>query len=208
MARSFEPRFMKLGVLTAALQELTPRELRDPDPDRAVEDWLDFARELEADEIQLSAALHPSLADIPEEAMLDPVANTLDLREAFDRKRAERVLAAVKETGVGIADIGYFDNMLHADPKIREAKKEFMLRVFDAAVLLGAPAVCGFVGKAGALLTKIIQAMGLQRDSVYIANILKWRPEHDKPYGNRPPTAEEMNFCLPYLKAQIEIILN
>ena len=63
-----------------------------------------------------------------------------------------------------------------------------------------------FVGKAGALLTKIIQAMGLQRDSVYIANILKWRPEHDKPYGNRPPTAEEMNFCLPYLKAQIEII--
>jgi len=140
---------MKLGVLTAALQELTPREVRDPDPDRAVEDWLDFARELDADEIQLSAALHPSLADVPEEAMLDPVANTLDLREPFDRKRAERVLAAVKDTGVGIADIGYFDNMLHADPKIREAKRQFMLRVFDAAVLLGVPAVCGFVGKAG-----------------------------------------------------------
>ena len=49
-------------------------------------------------------------------------------------------------TSVGIADIGYFDNMLHADPKIREAKKQFMLRVFDAAVLLGVPAVCGFVG--------------------------------------------------------------
>jgi uracil-DNA glycosylase, family 4 len=63
-----------------------------------------------------------------------------------------------------------------------------------------------FVGKAGELLTKIIMAMGIKRDSVYIANILKWRPEHDKPYGNRPPTPEEMNFCLPYLKAQIEII--
>lgn len=63
-----------------------------------------------------------------------------------------------------------------------------------------------FVGPAGKLLTKIIQAMGLQRSDVYIGNILKWRPEHDKPYGNRPPTIEEMNFCLPYLKAQIEIV--
>ena len=63
-----------------------------------------------------------------------------------------------------------------------------------------------FVGPAGQLLTKIIQAMGLQRSEVYIGNILKWRPEHDKPYGNRPPTIEEMNFCLPYLKAQIAIV--
>ena len=63
-----------------------------------------------------------------------------------------------------------------------------------------------FVGRAGQLLTKIIQAMGLSREDVYIANILKWRPEHDKPYGNRPPTAEEMKFCLPYLQAQIEIV--
>ncbi len=63
-----------------------------------------------------------------------------------------------------------------------------------------------FVGPAGKLLTKIIQAMGLERSDVYIGNILKWRPEHDKPYGNRPPTIEEMDFCLPYLKAQIEIV--
>ena len=63
-----------------------------------------------------------------------------------------------------------------------------------------------FVGPAGKLLTKIIQATGLQRSDVYIGNILKWRPEHDKPYGNRPPTIEEMNFCLPYLKAQIAIV--
>jgi DNA polymerase len=63
-----------------------------------------------------------------------------------------------------------------------------------------------FVGQAGQLLTKIIAAMGLERDQVYIGNILKWRPEQDKPYGNRPPTPEEMAFCLPYLRAQIEII--
>lgn len=145
--KQFEPQFMKVGVLTAALQELTPRAKRDADPDLAVEEWLDFARELGADSIQLSAALHPSEADVPAEAMLDPVANTLDLREEFDQERARRVLSAVEQTGVEIADIGYFDNMLHADPAIRLKKHDFMLRVFDAAVLLGCPAVCGFVGK-------------------------------------------------------------
>jgi len=46
--KAFEPKFMKIGVLTAALQELTPREIRDPDPDRAVEDWLEYARDLAA----------------------------------------------------------------------------------------------------------------------------------------------------------------
>ena len=63
-----------------------------------------------------------------------------------------------------------------------------------------------FVGKSGKLLSKILSAMGLDRESVYMTNILKWRPEHHKPYGNRPPTQAEMDFCLPYLKAQIEIV--
>jgi len=145
--KSFEPKFMKVGVLTAALQELTPRAVRDADPDRAVEEWLAFARELDADYIQLSAALHPTESDVPPEAMLDPVANTLDLRKAFDKDRAKRVQAALKEYRVGISDIGYFDNMLHHDPAIRKKKHDFMMRVFDTAVLLGVDAVCGFVGR-------------------------------------------------------------
>src|SRR5207249_12234702 len=95
--KSFEPKFMKVGVLTAALQELTPRAVRDPNPDRAVEEWLALARELDADYIQLSAALHPTETDVPPEAMLDPVANTLDLRKPFDKERAKRVQAALKE---------------------------------------------------------------------------------------------------------------
>lgn len=138
---------MKIGVLTAALQELTSRDIRDPDPDRAIEDWLEFASELDADYIQLSAALHPSEADVPAEAMLDPVANTLDLRAPFDETRARRVQAAIQATGVGLSDLAYFDNMLHEDPKLRQKKTDFMLRVFDAAVLLGVDAVCGFVGR-------------------------------------------------------------
>src|SRR3989304_950767 len=97
--RSFEPRTMPIGVLTAALQELTPRERRDTDPDLAIEEWLAFARELEVDCIQLSAALHPSESDVPAEAMLDPVANTLDLRRPFDAARANRALAAGQAGG-------------------------------------------------------------------------------------------------------------
>src|SRR5687767_8062169 len=138
---------MKVGILTAALQELTPRAVRDADPDRAIEDWAAFAREVGADTMQLSAALHPSEADVPAEALLDPVANTLDLRAPFDEKRARRVRAALDASKVGLSDIGYFDNMLHEDAGIRRKKHDFMLRVMDAAVLLGVDAVCGFVGR-------------------------------------------------------------
>lgn len=146
-ARSFQPKHMRLSILTAALQELTPRERRDADPDLAIEDWLQFARQIGSPNIQLSAALHPTESDVPAEAMLDPVANTLDLRQPFNKQRAARVLAAMRETGVGLSDLGYFDNMLAADAAARKKKHEFMLRVFDAAVALGVNAVCGFVGR-------------------------------------------------------------
>ena len=138
---------MKVGILTAALQELTPRAVRDADPDRAIEDWLAFARELGSGHIQLSAALHPSETDVPPEAMLDPVANTLDLRRPFDKERARRVEAALRSTGVGLSDLAYFDNLLHHDPDTRKKKHDFVMRVFDAAALLGVNAVCGFVGR-------------------------------------------------------------
>jgi len=142
---------MPVGILTAALQELTPRAVRDADPDRAIEDWAAFAHDLGVDTIQLSAALHPSVTDVPPEAMLDPVANTLDLRQPFDKSRAQRVQGALRAAGVTVSDLGYFDNMLHADPQERRKKHAFALRVFDAAVLLGVTAVCGFVGRNLAL---------------------------------------------------------
>jgi uracil-DNA glycosylase family 4 len=64
-----------------------------------------------------------------------------------------------------------------------------------------------FVGRAGQLLTKILKAMNFAREDVYIANILKCRP--DTPpgrFGNRAPTPIEMQTCRPYLAEQIEII--
>ncbi len=63
-----------------------------------------------------------------------------------------------------------------------------------------------FVGKAGELLDGMIRAMGLRREDVYIGNIMNWRPRTDSGFGNRPPTDEEMAFCLPYLRAQVEVV--
>lgn len=64
-----------------------------------------------------------------------------------------------------------------------------------------------FVGKAGQLLTKIIETMGLQRGDVYIGNILKCRPDTPgQSAGNRKPTPDEMQTCIPYLHEQIDLI--
>jgi len=64
-----------------------------------------------------------------------------------------------------------------------------------------------FVGKAGQLLTRIIRTMGLTRESVYIGNILKCRPDTPgQASGNRKPTPEEMQTCIPYLHEQIDLI--
>lgn len=58
-----------------------------------------------------------------------------------------------------------------------------------------------FVGRAGELLTKIIRAIGAERDEVYIANIVKCRPP-----GNRDPRPEEVAACRGYLEQQVELI--
>ena len=64
-----------------------------------------------------------------------------------------------------------------------------------------------FVGKAGQLLTKIIETMALKRGDVYIANILKCRPDTPgQSAGNRKPTPDEMATCIPYLHEQIDLI--
>jgi len=58
-----------------------------------------------------------------------------------------------------------------------------------------------FVGPAGQLLTKAIEGIGLTRDEVYIANIVKCRPPN-----NRNPREDEMEACIPYLRWQVKLI--
>ena len=57
-----------------------------------------------------------------------------------------------------------------------------------------------FVGRSGKLLDRMLGAIGLDRSSVYIANIIPWRPP-----GNRTPTPQESQICLPFIQRQIEL---
>ncbi len=58
-----------------------------------------------------------------------------------------------------------------------------------------------FVGRAGQLLTQLIEGIGLTRDDVYIANVVKCRPP-----GNRDPQPDEIDACAPWLDRQLELI--
>lgn len=58
-----------------------------------------------------------------------------------------------------------------------------------------------FVGRSGQLLDRMLGAIGLDRNSVYIVNTVPWRPP-----GNRTPTPEEMELCLPFLNRQVELV--
>ena len=57
-----------------------------------------------------------------------------------------------------------------------------------------------FVGRSGQLLDRMLAAIGLDRTSVYIANVVPWRPP-----GNRTPTPQETQICLPFIRRQIEL---
>jgi len=58
-----------------------------------------------------------------------------------------------------------------------------------------------FVGRSGQLLERMIGAIGLERGAVYIANVIPWRPP-----GNRTPTPQETQVCLPFIRRQIELV--
>jgi DNA polymerase len=104
--------------------------------------------------------------------------------------------------------------------KVRPGKKVVLgVGSLDAAVMFIGEAPGGeeeiqgepFVGPAGQLLNRMIGGMGVSRADVYIGNIMNWRP--DLPVGpdgvqtgNRPPTEAEMAHCLPYIRAQMEIV--
>ena len=58
-----------------------------------------------------------------------------------------------------------------------------------------------FVGRSGKLLDRMIAAIGLDRSTAYIANVIPWRPP-----GNRTPTPQETQICLPFIRRQIELV--
>ena len=58
-----------------------------------------------------------------------------------------------------------------------------------------------FVGRAGQLLNKMLAAINLQREEVYITNVIPWRPP-----GNRTPTPQETEICRPFIERHIELV--
>ena len=141
------------------------------------------------------SAPHPASQPIPTATTaLPPTARAAafeDLRRrALECQRCPNLAASRRNVVFGVGDI-------HAE----------ILFVGEAPGAdedsLGEP----FVGKAGELLTRIITAMGLTREKVYIANVLKCRPDTPGQFsGNRKPNPEEMETCLPFLQEQIELI--
>lgn len=146
-------------------------------------------------------------ADVPKETPVLPAAPTVVLPEGDKAAR----WAALHE-------------LVKADPvcqaNIRPGKKVVLgVGSLDARIMFVGEApgaeeeIQGepFVGPAGQLLTRMIKAMALNREDVYIGNIMNWRPqlptvEGREQVGNRPPNHDEMRYCLPYLRAQIDIV--
>src|SRR5258707_2326633 len=147
MSQDFKPEYMQMSVLTAALQELTARANRRRDPDLPVEDWFRSGCDLGVHRLQLSSALPEELADVPPEAMLDPVADHMNVLKPLDPSRVRRIQSAIKASEMSFSDLGYFDNMLVGDERLRRVKHDWMVKIMDAAVALGVKAVCGFVGR-------------------------------------------------------------
>jgi len=139
-------------------------------------------------------AAPPVLAPVPPPKTLSP-----DAKAAAFAELRQRALACVKCAGLAAArknvvfGVGNLNATLMFVGEAPGADEDIQ----------GEP----FVGKAGQLLTKIIQTMGLSRESVYIANILKCRPDTPgQSAGNRKPKPEEMQTCIPYLHEQIDLI--
>jgi DNA polymerase len=138
----------------------------------------------------------PLLTPVPAtpRPLLDPQAKAEEMKELHKRALAclkcPHLASARKNVVFGVGDINASLMFVGEAPGADE----------DAQ---GEP----FVGAAGQLLTRIIQTMGLSRQTVYIGNILKCRPDTPgQASGNRKPTPEEMNTCIPYLHEQIDLI--
>jgi len=119
---------------------------------------------------------------------------------AAEAADAETAMAAIRDEVLGCRKCGLAEGRTHAVPGEGPAGAELMFigegpgRDEDHQ---GRP----FVGRAGQLLTKIIEAMTFSRSQVYIANIVKCRPP-----DNRVPRGNEVEACRPYILRQIEII--
>src|SRR5665213_3346208 len=185
--------YLEAGVDCALLEEPVNR-LSDPD-------IVPASREIPAlREAGPLAAVRTSPATIPAaraDQAQGPEAAILSAREAARTAPSLEVLRAMLEKFEGCALKFTATRLVFADgnPQAR------IMFVGEAPGreedLEGRP----FVGRSGKLLDRMIAAIGLDRGNAYIANVIPWRPP-----GNRTPTPQETQICLPFIQRQIELV--
>jgi uracil-DNA glycosylase len=141
--------------------------------------------------------LQPAAMPAPREAAPAPEAAIASAREAARTAPSLEALRTLLETFDGCALKHTATRLVFADgnPQAR------IMFVGEAPGrdedIEGLP----FVGRSGKLLDRMIAAIGLDRSKAYIANVIPWRPP-----GNRTPTPQETQICLPFIQRQIELV--
>ena len=142
------------------------------------------------------AAPRPAVAS-PAIAPVAPDAAAMEAREAAKSAATLDELRAILDRFDGCALKATASRLVFADgnPQAR------LMLVGEAPGRDEDVAGLPFVGRSGKLLDRMLTAIGLERASVYIANVVPWHPP-----GNRTPTPQETQICLPFIKRQIELV--
>jgi uracil-DNA glycosylase family 4 len=179
--------YLEAGV-DCALTEAPVNRLADPDM---------AAVSIQTAPARPERAAAPALSAIRADAAPAPEAAIQSAREAARTAPTLEALRALLEQFDGCALKSTATRLVFADgnPQAR------IMFVGEAPGreedLEGLP----FVGRSGKLLDRMMAAIGLDRSSVYIANVIPWRPP-----GNRTPTPQETQICLPFIRRQIELV--
>jgi uracil-DNA glycosylase family 4 len=185
--------YLEAGV-DCALTEEPVNRLADPDIVPAARDAAS------ATPLRAVPAAIPAAAAIPAlrgEATVAPEAAILSAREAARTAPSLEALRALLEKFEGCALKFTATRLVFADGN-PQARVMFVGEAPGREEdIEGLP----FVGRSGKLLDRMISAIGLDRSSAYIANVIPWRPP-----GNRTPTPQETQICLPFIQRQIELV--
>src|SRR6476469_10073405 len=185
--------YLEAGVDCALMEEPLNR-LSDPD---VIARPSEIPSGGEAIRPKAAAASPAAIPVARNEALLAPDAAIVSAREAARTAPSLEVLRDLLEKFEGCALKSTATRLVFADgnPQAR------IMFVGEAPGreedLEGLP----FVGRSGKLLDRMIAAIGLDRTSAYIANVIPWRPP-----GNRTPTPQETQICLPFIQRQIELV--
>src|SRR6202161_2928129 len=186
--------YLEAGVDCALLEEPVNR-LADPDPTAAP---AVTAQAVPASTIPVAVPARGDIVPAPEAAIASaPEAAIASAREAARTAPSLDALRALLENFDGCALKSTATRLVFADgnPQAR------IMFVGEAPGreedIVGLP----FVGRSGKLLDRMIAAIGLDRTKAYIANVIPWRPP-----GNRTPTPQETQICLPFIQRQIELV--